>query len=85
MTVSSRPLGHDFRPPNRRHCSSNGQLYPDEHGVSNRGVPRNSAAMISTDSGAWVIGDSQKGKLFLKATIRGATSEPWFKTWYGMG
>ena len=38
---------------------------------SNWGVPKDAAAMISTDSGAWVLKSHEKGKLFLRATITG--------------
>lgn len=37
---------------------------------SNWGVPK-AAAMIATDSGAWVFKSHEKGKLFLRATITG--------------
>lgn len=38
---------------------------------SNWGVPKDAAAMIATDSGAWVLKSDEKGKVFLKATIKG--------------
>jgi len=41
---------------------------------SNWGVPR-AAAMIATDSGAWVIESHEKGKLFLRATITGGKTD----------
>ena len=51
---------------------------------SNWGVPKDAAAMISTDSGAWVLQPEEKGKVFLRATITGANvaSDP-DRTWYG--
>ena len=38
---------------------------------SNWGIPRDAAAMIATDSGAWVLKPEQKGKVFLHATVSG--------------
>lgn len=52
---------------------------------SNWGVPRDAAAMISTDSGAWVLQLKEKGRVFLRATITGATKgaiQP-EHMWYG--
>jgi hypothetical protein len=51
---------------------------------TNRGVPKDAAAMIATDSGAWVLAAEEKGKVFLRATIKGAKveSDP-DRTWYG--
>jgi hypothetical protein len=51
---------------------------------SNWGVPRDAAAMISTDSGAWVIQPEEKGKVFLRAKLKGdkLNSDP-FWTWFG--
>ena len=41
--------------------------------------------MISTDSGAWVIEPKEKGKVFLRATIKGAKVEPDLeRIWQGM-
>ena len=50
---------------------------------TNWGVPKD-AAMISTDSGAWVLKQQEKGKVFLRATIEGAKveSDP-DRMWYG--
>jgi len=50
----------------------------------NWGVPKDAAAMISTDSGAWVLKPEEKGKVFLRATIKGekVESDP-DRTWYG--
>ena len=47
-------------------------------------VPRNSPAMISTESGAWVLEGNEKGKVFLRATLTDEPIEPspW-KRWYG--
>ena len=51
---------------------------------SNWGVPKDAAALIATDSGAWVIQPEEKGKVFLRATIKGAKeeSEP-DRVWHG--
>ena len=38
---------------------------------TNWGIPRDAAAMIATDSGAWVLGPEQEGKVFLRATVAG--------------
>ena len=40
--------------------------------------------MISTDSGAWVIKEEEKGKVFLRATLTGKQVESDSdRTWYG--
>lgn len=51
---------------------------------SNWGVPKDAAGMISTDSGAWVLKPEEKGKVFLRATIKGTEdkSDP-DRTWHG--
>src|SRR5262245_11797528 len=51
---------------------------------SNGGVPKDAAAMVSTDSGAWVLKPEEKGKVFLRATLKGekVESDP-DRTWYG--
>ena len=51
---------------------------------TNWGVPKDAAAMISTDSGAWVLKQQEKGKVFLRATVKGAKveSDP-DRMWYG--
>jgi hypothetical protein len=51
---------------------------------SNWGVPKDAAAMISTDSGAWVIEPKEKGKVVLRATVKGdkVKSDP-DRLWYG--
>jgi hypothetical protein len=51
---------------------------------SNWGVPRDAAAMISTDSGAWVLRPEEKGKVFLRATLKGTPDavDP-DRTWHG--
>src|SRR5262249_46001405 len=41
-----------------------------EH-CTNWGIPRDAAAMIATDSGAWVLKPAQAGKVFLRATVSG--------------
>lgn len=40
-------------------------------GCTNWGVPKDAAAMISTDSGAWVLRPAEKGRVLLRVTIRG--------------
>ena len=51
---------------------------------SNWGVPKNATAMISTDSGAWVLKSEEKGKVFLRAKLSGEPlqSDP-ERTWHG--
>ncbi len=51
---------------------------------SNWGVPKDAAAMISTDSGAWLLQAQEKGKVFLRATIKGekVESDP-DRIWHG--
>jgi len=49
----------------------------------NWGIPKNTAAMVSTDSGAWVIAEKEKGKVFLRATLIGEETEPRWKGWHG--
>lgn len=49
----------------------------------NWGVPK-AAAMISTDSGAWVIQDAERGQVFLRARIVGDRVEgDRYKIWHG--
>ena len=49
----------------------------------NWGIPKDEAAMVSTDSGGWVIYASEKGKVYLRATLTGEKSEPDYKKWHG--
>jgi len=50
----------------------------------NWGVPRNQPAMVSTDSGAWVLADTENGKVFLRATLTDEPIKPYaWKRWYG--
>lgn len=49
----------------------------------NWGIPKDATAMVSTDSGAWVIGDGEKGKVFLRATLTAEKSVPEWKAWGG--
>ena len=44
-------------------------------GCRNWGVPKDAAAMISTDSGVWVLTDEEKGHVLLRATIK-STLDP---------
>jgi hypothetical protein len=37
----------------------------------NWGLPENAAAVVATDSGAWIIQESEKGKVYLRATLKG--------------
>ena len=47
-------------------------------------IPRNAAAVVSTDSGAWVLEGAEKGKVFLRATLTDEPIKPYFwKRWYG--
>ena len=39
--------------------------------------------MVSTDSGAWVIQEPERGKVYLRATLTGEKTEPSYKDWYG--
>jgi hypothetical protein len=51
---------------------------------SNWGVPRDAQAMIATDSGAWVILPQEKGKVFLRAFVKGdAVEADPHRTWHG--
>lgn len=49
----------------------------------NWGLIRDAPATISTDSDVWVIQESEKGKVFLRATLTGEKIEPAWKTWSG--
>jgi hypothetical protein len=49
----------------------------------NWGIPKDAAAMVSTDSGAWVIEASEKGRVYLRATLTGEKGEPYYKMWHG--
>ena len=49
----------------------------------NWGIPKDAAAMVSTDSGAWVIQEAERGKVYLRATLTGEKIEPDYKEWYG--
>lgn len=51
----------------------------------NWGIQRDAAAMVCTDSGAWVIQESEKGKVYLRATLTEEKSPtpPYWKVWYG--
>ena len=37
----------------------------------------------TTDSGAWVIREAEKGKVYIRATLTGEKTEPYYKAWYG--
>src|SRR5215510_1760465 len=49
----------------------------------NWGIAKDAAAMVATDSGAWVIQENEKGKVFLRATLTGEKIEPIWKRWSG--
>ena len=52
----------------------------------NWGIPKDAPAMVSTDSGAWVINESERGRVYLRATLTGEKSDgtpPW-KRWTGV-
>ena len=51
---------------------------------SNWGVPRDAAAMIATDGGAWVLQPRDKGKVLLRAKIKGEEAKAdRDHTWHG--
>jgi len=49
----------------------------------NWAMPRDAPAMVSTDSGAWVMRDDENGKVFLRATLTGEKVNPEWKAWGG--
>jgi hypothetical protein len=50
----------------------------------NWGVPKDAAAMVSTDSGAWVLKESDRGRKLLRVRITGEKIEgDHWKTWQG--
>ena len=49
----------------------------------NWAIPKDAAAMVSTDSGARVIQETERGKVYLRATLTGEKTEPSYKVWYG--
>lgn len=49
----------------------------------NWGIPEDAPAMVSTDSGAWIIRDDENGKFFLRATLTADKTNPESKTWNG--
>jgi hypothetical protein len=53
-------------------------------GCSNWGIPKDAAAMISADSGAWILKAEEKDKVFLRVTIQAdkLDSDPDY-TWHG--
>ena len=50
---------------------------------SNWGITKDAPAMVSTDSGAWVMREDEKGKVFLRATLNAEKSSPAWETWSG--
>lgn len=49
----------------------------------NWGIPKDAPAMVSTDSGAWVLREDENGKVFLRATLTSEKSNHDWKTWSG--
>jgi len=47
----------------------------------NWGIAKDAAAMVATDSGAWVIQENEKGKIYLRATLTGEKIEPSYNSW----
>jgi len=45
------------------------------------GIKKDAAAMVATDSGAWVIQENEKGKIYLRATLTGEKIEPSYNSW----
>jgi hypothetical protein len=37
--------------------------------------------MVAADSGAWVIQENEKGKVYLRATLTGEKIEPSYNSW----
>ncbi|HJZ54035.1 MAG TPA: RNA polymerase sigma factor [Gemmataceae bacterium] len=50
---------------------------------TNWGVPRDAAAMIATDSGAWVLKPEQEGKVFLRVKVSGKKQDEDERVWFG--
>jgi RNA polymerase sigma factor (sigma-70 family) len=50
---------------------------------TNWGIPRDAAAMVATDSGAWVLKPEQEGKVFLRATVSGKKQDGDDRVWFG--
>jgi len=51
---------------------------------SNWGVPKDAAAMIATDSGAWVLMPKEKGTVFLRATVTNDANSESCRIWRGI-
>lgn len=49
----------------------------------NWGITRDAPAMVSTNSGAWVMREDENGKVFLRATLTAEKGNPEWKTWSG--
>jgi hypothetical protein len=47
----------------------------------NWGIAKDATAMVATDSGAWVIQENEKGKIYLRATLTGGKIEPSYNSW----
>jgi RNA polymerase sigma factor (sigma-70 family) len=50
---------------------------------TNWGIPKDAAAMIATDSGAWVLKPEQEGKVFLRAKVSGKKQDEDGRIWFG--
>lgn len=49
----------------------------------NWAITKDAPAMVSTDSGAWVMREDENGKVFLRATLTAEKSNPEWKAWSG--
>jgi hypothetical protein len=47
----------------------------------NWGVPKDAAAIVTADSGAWVIQENEKGKIYLRATLTGEKIDASYNSW----
>ena len=46
---------------------------------TNWGVPKDAAAMVATDSGAWIIQEAERGRVYLRTTLKsGELKQEWF-------
>ncbi len=50
---------------------------------TNWGVPQDAAAMIATDSGAWVLKPEQEGRVFLRVKVTGKKQDEDGRIWFG--
>jgi hypothetical protein len=47
------------------------------------GVPKDAPAMISTDSGAWILKSEEKGNVFLRVKVKGEAVKSDDRLWHG--